>query len=87
LCEMDRTDFIDGFELDNDLVFNEEVEPRLTDARVTVVDLKQWLPPKLKPRMSHLDDERLLVHALEKSWAQGAMHSDCCPEDPIRKHV
>src|SRR6185436_10500708 len=79
LGDVDREEHGDRFELDDQLIGNDQVQARLPHDARFVCDRDRYLPPELQPSRGKLGAKGLLVDSLEEPRTENAMDLDGCP--------
>ncbi len=73
---MNGSQGLDGLELDNDAVSDEQVKTAFTDSMTFVLDLDQRLPLISEIPKPELKAKSMLVDRLEKAWSENPMNLD-----------
>jgi hypothetical protein len=72
---LDRSESVDGLELDDQALRNQQVGPHVTHDLILVDDGHRGLPNERDAAKRPFQAERLLVDALEEARAEPPMHS------------
>jgi hypothetical protein len=67
----------DGFELDNDSVVDDEIEPMASDFGASISNNDLNLPFEGYVSLFELNDEGSFVNCFKKSWSQISVHLNC----------
>ncbi len=81
--EMDVFERTDGFQFDDDPVFNEKIETVFADLMILVEKRNRFLTNELNPTQSNLDSERLLINGFEETWPEFAVNPDSRCDDVL----
>lgn len=71
---MDRREVLECFQLDNELLFYEEVEPPFTDPMALVLHTDSNLPGKPDATMRQLHAKRLFINRFQEPRTQQSVH-------------
>jgi hypothetical protein len=81
LGDMNWGELLDGLELDDKGLVDEEVEPCLPHRSILIGKADRNLPYKRHAAELEFDGQCLLVDRLEKSWPENAVHLQCSVDD------
>jgi hypothetical protein len=76
LCEVNRSESVDGLELDNQAPRDQQVGPHLAYEPIFVEDGNRGLPNESYAAQRQFEVERLLVDTFEETGAEHTMHLD-----------
>ena len=76
LDPVNRCQRLDGLELDDNTIGNQQVEATFTDSVPLVLDFHRNLPPKLDLSQSELHAQSVLIDRLQESRAKNPMDLD-----------
>ena len=78
---------VDGLELENDFVLDEEIEAVFTDFLARVMDQELALDFHSQVIPAQLDDQGTPVNVFHETRSECLMDLDDTPDDPVRERI
>lgn len=82
---MDVLQLADRFDLDDDLLVDDQIEAVSIDRDTAIANADTDLPRKRNSALLELEAKSLFVGILEKSWAKSTVNGDGSTDDPLGK--